>query len=165
MLHVTPPMGPSSVVKESPLANEAGWLDLDKDTLQHMRYPNVFGIGDCTSLPTAKTAAAVGEPWRWKVSVCVSNVALTQHWKSWQGENQFMFPVLFFQSERQCCVARVCCTIKPLHRMINVYTVTPSAFSGTLETWGLLVVPAQTRLICNITFILKNLCSFVLMCV
>lgn len=60
MLHVTPPMGPNDVVKSSALADEVGWLDLDKETLQHKRYPNVFGIGDCTSLPTAKTAAAVG---------------------------------------------------------------------------------------------------------
>ncbi|XP_036390497.1 sulfide:quinone oxidoreductase, mitochondrial [Megalops cyprinoides] len=59
MLHVTPPMGPPEVLKGNPLADQAGWLDLDKDTLQHKTYPNVFGIGDCTNLPTAKTAAAV----------------------------------------------------------------------------------------------------------
>ncbi|XP_041795214.1 sulfide:quinone oxidoreductase, mitochondrial-like [Chelmon rostratus] len=59
MLHVAPPMGPSSVIKGSPLADEAGWLDVNKDNLQHQRYPNVFGIGDCTNLPTARTAAAV----------------------------------------------------------------------------------------------------------
>ncbi|XP_023139891.2 sulfide:quinone oxidoreductase, mitochondrial [Amphiprion ocellaris] len=59
MLHVTPPMGPHLVIKGSPLADEAGWLDLNKDTLQHNKYPNVFGIGDCTNLPTAKTGAAV----------------------------------------------------------------------------------------------------------
>ncbi|XP_061891973.1 sulfide:quinone oxidoreductase, mitochondrial-like isoform X2 [Entelurus aequoreus] len=59
MLHVTPPMGPNSVVKGSPLADEAGWLDVDKENLQHKKYPNVFGIGDCTNLPTPKTAAAV----------------------------------------------------------------------------------------------------------
>uniref|UniRef100_A0A674EXJ1 Sulfide:quinone oxidoreductase, mitochondrial n=1 Tax=Salmo trutta TaxID=8032 RepID=A0A674EXJ1_SALTR len=59
MLHVTPPMGPNPVVKGSSLADEGGWLDVNKETLQHNRYPNVFGIGDCTNLPTAKTAAAV----------------------------------------------------------------------------------------------------------
>uniref|UniRef100_A0A8C5G954 Sulfide:quinone oxidoreductase, mitochondrial n=1 Tax=Gouania willdenowi TaxID=441366 RepID=A0A8C5G954_GOUWI len=59
MLHVTPPMGPNLVVKASLLADESGWLDLNKETLQHMNYPNVFGIGDCTNLPTSKTAAAV----------------------------------------------------------------------------------------------------------
>ncbi|XP_077452329.1 sulfide:quinone oxidoreductase, mitochondrial [Stigmatopora argus] len=59
MLHVTPPMGPNCVIKNSPLADESGWLDVDKGNLQHKRYPNVFGIGDCTNLPTSKTAAAV----------------------------------------------------------------------------------------------------------
>ncbi|KAM9807983.1 sulfide:quinone oxidoreductase, mitochondrial-like [Neosynchiropus ocellatus] len=59
MLHVTPPMGPNSAVKSSLLADEVGWLDVDKETLQHKKYPNVFGIGDCTNLPTPKTAAAV----------------------------------------------------------------------------------------------------------
>ena len=61
MLHVTPPMGPPEVLKTSPVADAAGWVDVDKDTLQHKRYPNVFGIGDCTNLPTSKTAAAVGK--------------------------------------------------------------------------------------------------------
>nr|XP_046199587.1 sulfide:quinone oxidoreductase, mitochondrial-like isoform X2 [Oncorhynchus gorbuscha] len=59
MLHVTPPMGPNPVIKGSSLADEGGWLDVNKETLQHNKYPNVFGIGDCTNLPTAKTAAAV----------------------------------------------------------------------------------------------------------
>ncbi|XP_077565798.1 sulfide:quinone oxidoreductase, mitochondrial [Stigmatopora nigra] len=59
MLHVTPPMGPNCVIKNSPLADNSGWLDVDKGSLQHKRYPNVFGIGDCTNLPTSKTAAAV----------------------------------------------------------------------------------------------------------
>lgn len=62
MLHVTPPMGPPAVLKGSMLEDEAGWLDVNKETLQHKTYPNVFGIGDCTNLPTSKTAAAVGEP-------------------------------------------------------------------------------------------------------
>ncbi|XP_069019283.1 sulfide:quinone oxidoreductase, mitochondrial-like [Embiotoca jacksoni] len=59
MLHVTPPMGPNLTIKGSSLADEVGWLDVNKDTLQHKTYPNVFGIGDCTNLPTIRTAAAV----------------------------------------------------------------------------------------------------------
>lgn len=61
MLHVTPPMSSPDVLKRSPVADSAGWVDVDKETLQHKKYPNVFGIGDCTNLPTSKTAAAVGE--------------------------------------------------------------------------------------------------------
>ncbi|XP_074456741.1 sulfide:quinone oxidoreductase, mitochondrial isoform X2 [Larus michahellis] len=59
MLHVTPPMGPPDVLINSPVSDQIGWVDVDKETLQHKKYPNVFGIGDCTNLPTSKTAAAV----------------------------------------------------------------------------------------------------------
>jgi len=62
LLHVTPPMGPPTVLKEHPeLTNEAGFLCVDPKTLRHIRYPNIFGLGDCTSTPNSKTMAAVGE--------------------------------------------------------------------------------------------------------
>lgn len=59
MLHVTPPQSAPDFIKRSPLANEAGWVDVDKHTTQHVRYPNVFSAGDASSLPTSKTGAAV----------------------------------------------------------------------------------------------------------
>lgn len=60
MMHVTPPMTPSAALKTGPsFTDAAGFLDVNGETLQHKRYPNVFGIGDCTNVPTAKTAAAV----------------------------------------------------------------------------------------------------------
>ncbi|WP_139492103.1 FAD/NAD(P)-binding oxidoreductase [Brevibacillus dissolubilis] len=59
MLHVTPPMGPPAFLKESPLADATGWVDVDKYTLQHKRYANVFSLGDCSNLPTSKTGAAI----------------------------------------------------------------------------------------------------------
>ncbi|KAH0947386.1 hypothetical protein HN011_008901 [Eciton burchellii] len=60
LLHVTPPMGPPTVLKEHPeLTNEAGFLCVDPKTLRHIRYPNIFGLGDCTSTPNSKTMAAV----------------------------------------------------------------------------------------------------------
>ncbi|XP_033126219.1 sulfide:quinone oxidoreductase, mitochondrial-like [Anneissia japonica] len=58
-LHVTPPMSPPEILKNSPIAAENGFLSVHKETGQHTKYPNVFGIGDCTDIPTAKTAAAV----------------------------------------------------------------------------------------------------------
>jgi len=60
-LHATPPMGPLNVFKGSPLADAAGWITVDKATLQHVKpeYSNVFSLGDCSSLPTSKTAAAI----------------------------------------------------------------------------------------------------------
>lgn len=59
MIHVTPPQGPPDFVRKSPLANEAGWVEVDKQTLRHVRFPNVFGLGDASSLPTSKTGSAV----------------------------------------------------------------------------------------------------------
>ncbi len=59
MIHVTPPMSAPDIIKSSPLANAAGWMDVDKLTLQHPKYPNVFSIGDCSGLPTSKTGAAI----------------------------------------------------------------------------------------------------------
>jgi sulfide:quinone oxidoreductase len=58
MIHVAPPMSSPDFIKQSPLANEQGWVDVDPYTLQHNRYANVFGLGDASSLPTSKTAAA-----------------------------------------------------------------------------------------------------------
>jgi sulfide:quinone oxidoreductase len=59
MLHVTPPQSAPDFIAQSPLANEKGWIDVDKYTLQHVRYKNIFGIGDATSTPNGKTGAAV----------------------------------------------------------------------------------------------------------
>jgi len=59
MIHVTPPMSAPDFIKNSPLASEAGWIDVDKETLQHVRYKNIFGLGDASSLPTSKTGAAI----------------------------------------------------------------------------------------------------------
>jgi len=59
MIHVTPPMSAPDFIKSSPLANEAGWVEVDKHTTQHVRFPNVFSAGDCSSLPTSKTGAAI----------------------------------------------------------------------------------------------------------
>ena len=59
MIHVTSPMSAPDIIKTSPLANATEWVDVDKYTLQHPKYPNVFPIGDCSRLPTSKTGAAI----------------------------------------------------------------------------------------------------------
>ncbi len=59
MLHVTPPQSAPDFVRNSPLANATGWVDVDKYTLQHVKYPNIFSLGDASGLPNSKTGAAV----------------------------------------------------------------------------------------------------------
>ncbi len=58
MLHVCPPQTAPDFVINSPLANEAGWVDVAQDTLRHNRYGNIFSLGDACSAPNAKTLAA-----------------------------------------------------------------------------------------------------------
>lgn len=59
MIHVTPPQSAPDFVKQSPLANVAGWVDVDKHSLQHVKYDNIFSLGDASSLPTGRTGAAI----------------------------------------------------------------------------------------------------------
>lgn len=64
-IHVVPPMSAPDSLKNSPLPWQEGnfaadgWLEVDRATLQHPRYPNVFGIGDINGVPRGKTAASV----------------------------------------------------------------------------------------------------------
>lgn len=70
MIHVTPPQSAPDFIKKSPLANEAGWVDVNKSTLQHTKYANIFALGDASSLPTSKTGAAI----RKQAPVVVANL-------------------------------------------------------------------------------------------
>ncbi|MFP6556789.1 TIGR01244 family sulfur transferase [Paraburkholderia sp. B3] len=58
MLHVVPPQVAPDFIRDSQLADTAGWCEVDHATLQHPRYPNVFSLGDVCSAPNAKTGAA-----------------------------------------------------------------------------------------------------------
>lgn len=58
MIHVVPPQTAPDFIRNSPLADAAGWIDVDQGTLRHKKFANVFGLGDAASTPNAKTAAA-----------------------------------------------------------------------------------------------------------
>jgi len=59
MIHVTPPQSAPDFIRNSSLANSGGWVDVDKGTLQHVRYTNIFALGDAAGLPISKTGAAI----------------------------------------------------------------------------------------------------------
>ena len=58
MIHVCPPQRAPDFVAKSPLANDAGWVDVNPETLQHSKFSNVFALGDVASTSNAKTVAA-----------------------------------------------------------------------------------------------------------
>ncbi|MBS0313058.1 MAG: NAD(P)/FAD-dependent oxidoreductase [Proteobacteria bacterium] len=78
-IHVIPPMRAPEVVRKSPLPwpadknkawSDEGWMEVDRATLRHVRYANVFGVGDIAGVPKGKTAASV----KWQVPVAVDHI-------------------------------------------------------------------------------------------
>jgi sulfide:quinone oxidoreductase len=78
-INVVPPMRAPDAVRNSPLRWQEGvfaadgWMEVDKATLRHKRFPNVFGIGDVAGVPKGKTAASV----KWQVPVAVDHLVAT----------------------------------------------------------------------------------------
>lgn len=74
MLHLAPPQSAPTWFQTTKLANEdgpnKGWMAVDKHSMQSRKYPNVFGVGDVTDLPTARTGAAI----RKQAPVVVKNI-------------------------------------------------------------------------------------------
>lgn len=77
-LHVTPPMSAPDFIKQSPLAASTGWVEVDKSTLRHVRFNNVFALGDASNLPTSKTGAAI----RKQAPVLVEHLSAQFHGKT-----------------------------------------------------------------------------------
>jgi sulfide:quinone oxidoreductase len=82
MIHVTPPQSAPDFIRSSPLADAKGWIDVDKFTLQHVRFQNIFALGDATNTPNAKTGAAV----RKQVPVLVKNLMAFMHHQALVGK-------------------------------------------------------------------------------
>ncbi|HWX34933.1 MAG TPA: FAD/NAD(P)-binding oxidoreductase, partial [Steroidobacteraceae bacterium] len=58
MIHVVPPQVAPDFLRVSPLADAAGWMDVDQASLRHKKYEGIYGLGDACNAPNAKTAAA-----------------------------------------------------------------------------------------------------------
>jgi sulfide:quinone oxidoreductase len=59
LLHVVPPQCAPDFIRNSSVADRAGWVAVNQNTLQHVKYANVWSLGDVCNAPNAKTAAAV----------------------------------------------------------------------------------------------------------
>jgi hypothetical protein len=63
-INVIPPQRAPQVIRDSGLSwgdrwLDQGWIEVDRETLRHLRYPNIFGLGDIAGVPKGKTAASV----------------------------------------------------------------------------------------------------------
>jgi sulfide:quinone oxidoreductase len=78
MMHVCPPQSAPDFIRVSPLADAAGWIDVDQATLRHKIYDNVWSLGDVMNAPNAKTAAAA----RIQAPVVAENIAADMQGKA-----------------------------------------------------------------------------------
>ncbi len=74
-LHVVPPQRAPDFVPQSGLSWTdrwvgQGWVEVDRETLRHRRYPAIFALGDVAGVPKGKTAASV----KWQVPVVVDHL-------------------------------------------------------------------------------------------
>ena len=90
-LHVTPPMHPPKCLQHSTLAKRSGtqrgFVEVDRETLRHKRFGNVFAVGDCAGIPLGKTAIST----KYQVRTAVENIlallvdAPLQHFDGYSG--------------------------------------------------------------------------------
>jgi len=69
-IHVTPPMKAPDEIGNSKIGSKKGWVPVNKETLQHAKYNNVFSLGDIAAVPMGKT----GGSGRKQYKVVVNNV-------------------------------------------------------------------------------------------
>ncbi|MCX6052947.1 MAG: FAD/NAD(P)-binding oxidoreductase [Campylobacterales bacterium] len=77
-IHVTPPMKASDVVGKSPIGSEKGWVPVTKETLQHVKFKNVWAIGDIAAIPMAKTGGSIRKQYK----VLVQNMIASMEGKT-----------------------------------------------------------------------------------
>lgn len=72
-LHIAPPAKAPDEIGKSPIGSARGWVPVDKETLQHVKYPNIFSLGDVAAVPLCKTGGSARKQYR---VLCDNLVAL-----------------------------------------------------------------------------------------
>ncbi len=73
-IHVTPPQKAPDEVKNSPIGSEQGWVPVEKETLQHVKFKNVWCLGDVAALPMTKTGGSARKEYRVLVENMVASM-------------------------------------------------------------------------------------------
>ena len=57
LLVLVPPHRGQKVIEDSALGDERGWVPVDKNTLKHTKFENIWAIGDTTNIPISKSGS------------------------------------------------------------------------------------------------------------
>ena len=63
-MHVTPPMKPAEAIGSSPIGSPRGWVPVRKETLQHVKFDNVWSLGDVAAIPLGKTGGSIRKQYK-----------------------------------------------------------------------------------------------------
>ncbi len=63
-MHITPPMKAAEEIANSPVGSAKGWVPVKKETLQHVKYPNVYALGDIAAVPMGKTGGSARKQYK-----------------------------------------------------------------------------------------------------
>ncbi|MBD3808055.1 MAG: FAD-dependent oxidoreductase [Epsilonproteobacteria bacterium] len=75
--HIIPPQIAPKEIGSSPIGSEKGWVPVNKETLQHVKYPNIFALGDIAAVPLGKTGGSARKQYK----VVVENLIATMEGK------------------------------------------------------------------------------------
>ncbi|WP_415407020.1 NAD(P)/FAD-dependent oxidoreductase [Sulfurovum sp. CS9] len=81
-LHITPAQLAPREIGESDLGSAKGWVPVNKETLQHIRYENVFAIGDIAQVPMGKTGGSIRKQYK----VLVDNLIALMNGKTLEAK-------------------------------------------------------------------------------
>jgi len=71
-IHITPPMIAPEEIGKSPIGSSKGWVPVHKETLQHVKYPNIFALGDIAAVPMGKTGGSARKQYKVVVDNLIS---------------------------------------------------------------------------------------------
>ena len=84
-LHITPACIAPREIAESDLGSAKGWVPVNKETLQHIRYDNVFSLGDIAQVPMGKTGGSVRKQYKVLVDNLISRMKGEELTKKYAG--------------------------------------------------------------------------------
>ena len=63
-MHLTPPMKAPKEIAQSEVASANGWIPVNQETLQHVKYANIFSLGDIAAVALGKTGGSVRKQYK-----------------------------------------------------------------------------------------------------
>ncbi len=135
MIHVVPPQSAPDWIKKSALATAepTGYVDVDKHTHQHVRWPNVFSLGDAGSTPNSKTGAAI----RKQAPVLTKNLLSVMNGKDPSTEYDGYAACPFTTARNKMLLAEFDYTMKPHPTIPLINTQKERRDMWYLKRWGL----------------------------